>query len=316
MALPNFIIGGERKCATTSLMRWMATHPDVFMLSRQDPGFFLESELVAARAWRDGEPDAAAWDRTHSAADLERMFAAAGNQRCIAFKDADLMFWRPSHARMARMLPDCRYLFVLREPTSRAWSHYWDEFEKGRETETFDVAIECEAARSARSAYARDHLSYVARGCYDDTLGDLFEHVRRDRVMLLTLDELYRSPQDTLRRVYQFVGVDPEAGLEAAGSVHNKSRAVLRRPWADNRLMRAAEPMLKRVAGAVAGRVGGPSKRKAAKDAVHRLFNVPAATRQKMSPATRERLRELYRPHTQRLAEMTGLDVSGWNRAS
>ena len=39
MTLPNFIIGGERKCATTSLMRWMATHPDVFMLSHQDPGF-------------------------------------------------------------------------------------------------------------------------------------------------------------------------------------------------------------------------------------------------------------------------------------
>ena len=313
MALPNFIIGGERKCATTSLMRWMATHPDVFMLPHQDPGFFIESELVAAKTWRDGEPDAAAWERSHTAADLERMFAGAGSQRCIALKDADIMFWRPGHARIARMLPDCRFVFVLREPASRAWSHYWDEFQKGRETESFDVAVECEAVRSARSAYARDHLSYVARGCYDDTLTDLFQHVSRDRVMLLTLDELYRSPQDTLRRIYQFVGVDDSLGLEVAGSVHNKSRAVLRRPWADNRVARAVEPVMQRVAGAVARRVGGPSKRKAAKDAVHRLFNVPAAKRETMSESTRARLRELYRPHTERLAQMTGLDVSGWS---
>src|SRR5690242_12968120 len=116
MSLPNLIIGGERKCGTTSLMRWMATHPDVFMLPRQDAGYFIETELVGGRTWRDGEANADAWERSHSAADLERMFADAGNRACVALKDADVMFWRPGHTRIARLLPGCRYVFVLREP--------------------------------------------------------------------------------------------------------------------------------------------------------------------------------------------------------
>ena len=212
-SLPTFLIVGERRCGTTSLAKWMEDHPDIFMHPKPDMAFFVDDEIVGRREWLDGEIDESTWGRTHSKESYAALFAEGTDRAAIGEKSADYLFWRPSHARIARFLPTAKVIVTLRHPVERAWSHYWNEVGKGRETLSFEEALEQEDDRSRRSAYARNHLSYRTRGYYDESLTDLFAHIPRDRTMVVTLEEAQQRPAELLRQIYTFIGVDAEQGL-------------------------------------------------------------------------------------------------------
>lgn len=56
---------------------------------------------------------------------------------------------------------------------------------------------------------------------------DTYLHSREDMGYLIEDEILCRTVE-----IYAFVGVDPEAGLELAGTHHDQSRALLPRTWA------------------------------------------------------------------------------------
>lgn len=232
MPLPNFIIGGERRGGTTSLYHWMKAHPEIYFYPKADMDYFIEPEIQTIRQWRDGEPDPSSWDYTHSVEEYAGMFDCEKIYRAIGQKDADLLFWRPAHPRLARFLPQCRFIFVLRHPVQRAWSHYWNEVAKGREWLTFPQAVAAEAERCRSSAYARVHLSYVRRGFYEESLRAFFQHIPPDRVLVTTQEECRTVPKEQLARIYQFIGVDPEKGMSLAGKIFNENPASVPRAWA------------------------------------------------------------------------------------
>jgi hypothetical protein len=186
---------------------------------------------------------------------------------------------------------------------------------KGRETEPFERAVELEPERSARSAYARDHLSYLARGYYADTLEAFYEHVAPEQVLLLTLDELRRDPRATLGRVYELIGVDPGKGLDGAGRVHNPNERVVPRRWANSPVIKPVERAYSRATSAVVARaVHERSRRRQLKTALSRPF-VTTVTADRMPEDVRARLVDRYRAANTKLAELTGLDVSSWSAA-
>lgn len=309
LTLPTFIIAGERRCGTTSLYNWMRGHPDVYLYPRADMDYFIEHEIKSTRRWRDGEGDAELWERTHSPEAYAEMFREGSGAAAVGQKDADLLFWRPAHPRLARYLPDCRFVITLRDPAGRAWSHYWNEVGKGRETLGFEAALAAEDERSRRSAYARDHLSYRERGYYDRSLESFFSHVDPRRVLVLTLEESHRSPTETLRKVFDFVGVDPSRGLEAAGTRHNEEVTMVPRAWAQARLVAPLERSYTRITEGLILRLTADRARRArARKYARSVFREKAV----MPGRLRAELAELYAPHVRRLEGMLGRAFTEW----
>ena len=314
MPLPTFVIVGERKSGTTALCHWMA-HPDVYMHPREDMNYFIEDEILVTTTWRDGPADPQRWERTHSAAQYAALFAEADGQRAIGEKSADLFFWRPAHERMARLLPDARFIVLLRDPVKRAWSHYLDELAKGdgREALSFRDALSAESERSTRSAYARLHLSYRARGYYDDVMRDFLTHVPRERLLVLTLEQMGAAPRETLQTVYRFIGVDSAIGLEMAGTRHNEvGDTNVPRRW-------ARWPVVRPIAGAyhhLSGRVierlmSDPARRQRAKNAVYLPF-LQSGKRLKMPVETRAELARDFSPHVRALEDLLDREFPEW----
>ena len=318
MPLPTFVIVGERKSGTTALCHWMA-HPDVYMHPREDMNYFIEDEILVTTTWRDGPADPQRWERTHSAEQYAALFAGAGTQRAIGEKSADLFFWRPTHERMARVLPEAKFIVLLRDPVKRAWSHYLDELAKGdgRESLPFDDALAAEAERSARSAYARLHLSYRARGYYDDVMRDFLEHIPRSRVLVLTLEQMGTAPRETLQTVYRFIGVDPEIGLEMAGTRHNEAGDTnVPRRWARSPIVRPIAGAYHRLSATVIERLlRDPARRQRAKNAAYLPFQ-QSGKRLKMSAATRDDLARDFVPHVRALEEMLGREFPEWTHTA
>ena len=115
--------------------------------------------------------------------------------------------------RVRRYHPGMRWIVLLRDPVARAVSHYRMERVRGNETLPFEEAIAAERARLRRdhgsrkwNASVRLH-SYVDRGLYTRQIRRLWRVFGRERVLILTTHGLRTRHEETLRRVYDFLGV-------------------------------------------------------------------------------------------------------------
>ena len=301
--LPTFIVAGERRSGTTSVYHWLRQRPDVFMYPWADMDYFIEDECKGIRLWQldEPEPDAANWERSHSLAEYASKFRAAADRPIIGQKDADLLFWRAAHERLQRYLPACRYIITLRDPIERAWSQYWNEVAKGRETLAFSAALDAEADRSARCAYARNHLSYAARGDYEASLSAFTQHVPRDRIHIMLLERAMADPAAALKYMLEFIGADASDGLERAGERHNSGGGRLPRWWATRGPGRWMRALSERAVGSLTMRLpflraSGPQIR----DRVRRMFTRNARPGP-VPDADRARLQKQLAPAVERL---------------
>lgn len=124
--MPDFLIIGGMKAATTTLFRWLETHPQVVMPSIKEPNFF-----TAEDRWRRGTE----WYTSlFSANPLMRTGEAT-----VRYTDPDLA---PTAAsRIKRVAPHARLVFIHRDPVARAQSHYRHEVRHGRERKLFADAL-------------------------------------------------------------------------------------------------------------------------------------------------------------------------------
>lgn len=315
MPLPTFIIAGERKCGTTALHHWLSGHPEIYIHPHWDMNYFVDEDVTGGPR-SEAEIDLEKWERTHSPSAYAELFRDGVGRQAIGEKTADLLFWQPAHERMARYLPACRYIVILRNPVERAWSHYWNELGKqGRETLGFEEALAREAPRCQRSAYARNHFSYRARGFYDQTLKRFYEHIAPNRVLVITSEEMRSEPTATLQKVYRFIDVDPHVGLELAGSRHNENVTQISRPMANRPAFKAIARSYNRLSASLAYRLTtSPAQASKLKTYLQLPFRQPAR-RLPIPNDIRARLQQTYRPHVEALEVLLGRQLPEWKEA-
>jgi hypothetical protein len=101
--------------------------------------------------------------------------------------------------RIEATLPGARLIYVVRDPVERLVSHYKHLYAEGNETRPISVAL---ADFSERS--------YINDSRYYRNLAPFLDVFPRERVLILSADDLKHERQATLRRVFEFVGVDPD----------------------------------------------------------------------------------------------------------
>jgi len=311
MPLPNFIIGGVRRGGTTSLYYAIRKHPEIHLYPHSELNYFVEEE-VRGRKWRDDPVDPERWESTHSIENYEALFASSKEASAIGHKGADLLFWHPAHERIARFVPDVRFIFTLRDPVNRAWSHYWAERAKGRETMSFEEALAAEDKRSAKSDWARYHLSYRARGCYDQSLHRFFKTFQKERVLVVTLEEKSARPQETLQKIYRFLGVNPDLGLDQADARRQQGWATLPRSWTRRKGIRQMVAGYESLTDSLVGKIASSKdSRRAMRNFLQRPFR-EAIRHVAMSESCRAELNAFYAPHIAALESLLDRIFEEW----
>ena len=112
-----------------------------------------------------------------------------------------------------------RWILLLRDPASRAYSHWNMERKRGRETLGFREALaaEDERMRTATMHESRAY-SYLSRGFYARQLARLWSLFPREQTLLLRSEWLRDDPGRTFRRAERFLGLPPAALPEYAKS--------------------------------------------------------------------------------------------------
>lgn len=185
-----------------------------------------------------------------------------------------------------RHLPDVRLIASLRNPVERVYSEYWNVRAKDRD----NARLSFEEKIARRPEFLRE-------GLYYEQLQRYLELYPRERLLILFYEDLAADPDAFMRGIYRFLGVDPDFRSSFADVKVN--RAVGKKYLARSRLLWLGTQLLTRM------RLHG------AAELVQKL-NAPKVPT--MHPETRRRLVEFYRPHNEKLAQLTGRNLDHWNR--
>lgn len=204
-ALPDFLVLGAQKSGTTSLYYQLVRHPRIL------PCFTKEVHYFTLHPGRDRS-----WYRAHfpRRQELARRGAVCGEATPY------YLFEPRVAAQVARVLPDARFVAVLRNPADRAYSHYQHARARGHETLAFDEALERETERLAPElermarepgyvSLVHQRFSYFSRGLYAEQLARWLGHFPRERFLVLPAERYYADPDAVCGRVFDFLGLPP-----------------------------------------------------------------------------------------------------------
>ena len=209
--LPDVVIIGAMKSATTSLYRWLDEQPEVFMAHPKETRFFSD-KWERGREWYSG------------------LFAAAAPGQLLG--EASVNYTDPRKApvvadRMARTVPDAHIIFVVRHPIERLRSHYRHEVQRRRED------------RSLAKAVGESGNAYVGHSSYHTCLQPYIDRFPRDRILVVRFEDLVRPPSPAWSAVLRSLSLSdrpaPEMSHNVSGEKAQWTRAMA---WAKrNRLI-------------------------------------------------------------------------------
>jgi hypothetical protein len=207
-----FVVGVPRG-GTTSLWYSLGQHPDIFMSEVKEPYFFSDYYKSRPRFPKD------------RAAYLD-LFAEA---RDMAWRGeaSTAYFWdRPCARRIKEFNAEARIIISLRDPADRAYSEYRHNIITGHERRPFLAAVH-ESLDADDTADPRADL--LASGFYVEGL-ERYLDVFGDRVHVLFLEELRADPRTELRKIFTFLGVDPDPSESIDLAAQNPSLFAQRPP--------------------------------------------------------------------------------------
>lgn len=284
MTFPNFFIIGAHKAGTTSLYNYLRAHPQVYMPDDKEPVHLSRPDFEDPKVQRDY---LALFDDSGD--------ALAVGEACT--RKAWFPLFTGAPERIARLAPQARVIYLLRDPVERMRSQYVDAVASGREPRDITTALLTDAAYTYPSRYALQLDQYL--------------HVMdRQRILLVTSDALRTERARTLTDVYAFLGlrtdVDEPSDLDREhnrGDVKRMPRPTVRRA---------------RTVAARRGWKGRPWRKLHALQ----LAGSPLATmtippeQRTVPPELRARLVEMLRPDMERLAEWMPSDFDAWGTTS
>jgi hypothetical protein len=181
-ALPNLVVIGAQKCGTSVLHYYLSLHPEVSMSKPKELNFFIEE-----RNW----PRGADWYRSQFDAEARVRGEASPNYTAY-----------PQHEgvpeRMHSVVPEAKLIYMVRDPLERIAAHWVHNYAKRREKGTLAETL------------THPNTSYVTRSKYAMQLELFLEHYPQEQVLVIQQSELRHQRLDTLRTVFEFIGVDPE----------------------------------------------------------------------------------------------------------
>jgi len=172
---PSFFIIGERKCGTSSLYRYLITHPNVLPCALKEPNFFGKGatyvEQNIADYWKLFPPQAATeaikfdWPELNNEGILyheEVVVERIREANYITGEASVNTFYEVAPELVKRYLPNIKLILLFRNPMERAFSHHrmYQRFqEEGRdlgfkvnEFET-DMLLEIEQIKNGRKGH-------------------------------------------------------------------------------------------------------------------------------------------------------------------
>ena len=195
----QFFIIGAMKAGTSSLYSWLADHPSVFASPVKEPEYFaIQSPSPLERSTYFSLFDG----RTDDQWAFEGSTAYTKFPRVAGIPE-----------RIFNVFPQARFIYVLRSPLDRIYSHYLDNWIERGDRDSFEDAV----------LHQDSHYVNVSR--YYLQLRQYMDWFPMDQVHVVMFEELVRNPETVLIGICRFLEIDPGFTFKSLGVARNVTKA-------------------------------------------------------------------------------------------
>ena len=214
MKLPDFMIIGAAKSATTSLHRMLKLHPDIWLSDPKEPTFYSNPEINARGIdWYSG------------------LFEGASEHQICGEASTTYMRWpfeeapnnRDPWPDISKIDKEIRFIYMVRHPVDRAYSHYGHHMRTGC-TMSFEEAMERNSV-------------YIDTSRYSEQIRHFRRYMPDAPLLIVDFDEFTSNQAGCMKRIHTFLGVkehqpdeNPAVRMNHKGPEHLISHTINRIP--------------------------------------------------------------------------------------
>jgi hypothetical protein len=200
--LPNFLIIGAQKAATTWLAKCISGHPDLFLTPIKETHFF-NHEFDRGLAW------------------YERHFKAWSGQPLVGEATPGYLSYPQTPQRIKEVLGnELKFIISLRHPVNRAYSAYWHYVSRG----DIPADIDFRTAFREGESYNLTRLGLYERGAYYTHLSRYLEYFPRENFLIFIYEEAMPTGPQLVSRCLDFLGAEPQFRSATLNERINNSR--------------------------------------------------------------------------------------------
>lgn len=215
-ALPDFLIIGAQKAGTTSLFNYLCLHPQVIGSVPKELFYFCSHPERGEQWYRRHFP------RRKTLLDEQALCGEATPTSLYSGQAAKLA---------AKIVPAAKIIVLLREPASRAVSHYWHQCRAGVEKRSIEEVFSLENLRRWQRGDNPDlpGRHYFHWSDYASGLRHWLGSFPVEQILVLEAEKMFEDPQIAYDATLSFLGLPlrplsrPEAFNPGGG--HNKQPA-------------------------------------------------------------------------------------------
>jgi hypothetical protein len=284
-----FIVGAQ-KAGTTSLKHYLGEHPQVLTHLQKEFAFFYD--------------DAEYSSGVESA--YRKYFGEGFRNKVLLAKNAGLYVKESGLKRLQKHNPACQIVLILRNPVERSYSAYLMEKNYG------NFSGEFSEIRDIISNASRDDWRYeffIRMGMYAEYVQTLQKYFPKDQLNIILFEDLIKDPVTVCQRLFRKLNIDPsfQPDTSVKYNVTHKMRSSNYARFV-MKLLQNNHPIKKAVRKIIP--MGQDYKIGEMLRNVNKSQDKPDSIPSEM----REVLTTFYIPHNNALAELTGIDVSAWNK--
>lgn len=286
------MIIGSQKTGTSSLLRYLSQHPDIYAHPQPEMTFFLQDhEYERGYDWA-----------------YNKYFSKCKNDQLLIAKNVMVMGSNEIMKRIYEHNPNIHLIVLLREPISRAYSAYWWARRRGWENiDTFEKALDAEELRHNEDWFKWRQCLYKYNSTYHPLINDIINLFGRNSVKCILTDDLKNDSIKICQQIYDKIGISNDF-VPKVGVRHNEAGIARSEKFGFmlTQFLSSRNPVRRAVRALIPDQYAYKI-RKTVLDLNNKPFNPPP-----INPNTHDQLKDHFQSYNEKLAELLGRDLSHW----
>lgn len=288
----KLMIVGSQKSGTSSLLRYLAQHPNIYTHPQPEMTYFLQ----------DHE-----YNRGYDTA-YAKYFSKCPDDNNIIAKNVMVMCSSERMQRICEHNPRINLVVLLREPVSRAYSAYWWARRRGWENiQTFEDALDAEETRHDEDWFKWRQCLYKFNSTYYPLISNLFSMFGKEQVHCFLTDELTADAKTLCQHIFDLMGVnsefEPTVGKKFNQAAMPRSDKL---GYLFTQFLASRNP-LRRAIRKLVPDTAAYKLRKTILDLNEKPFTPP-----QINQKTGMELSKYFNPYNKKLSELIGQDLTHW----
>lgn len=198
--LPNFLVIGAEKSATTWLYKRLKEHPDIFMPDTKEIHFF--NKYNSNFKEKDNYKNLGIkW--------YKFFFKDCDEEKAVGEATPMYLCDKFAPERIKKTIPNVKLIAILRNPIDRAYSHYCMAKAKNHTNLAFKKIVNKKADK------------FIKRGLYYQQLKKYYQYFNKEDILIILMQDIIENENEVLKTVCDFLDVKASFKFNDKGTSEN-----------------------------------------------------------------------------------------------